>query len=144
MNAILNMSPEHINNKPFRKYTKTSRIVNIGVPAINNNGNLYHDGKTKDELLSHQFRSVFSINDDIDHLPTMSHPKYPIIENIIISIEGVEKLLNDINIHKASGPDKYQILSPKHVHMIYLQHWIAFINKVQIPMTYQMTGKMQI
>ena len=46
------------------------------------------------------------MDDDTDHLPTMSHPKYPNIENITISIEGVEKLLNNINIHKASGPDK--------------------------------------
>ena len=44
------------------------------------------------------------MDDDTDHLPTMSHPKYPNIENITISIEGVEKLLD--NIHKASGPDK--------------------------------------
>ena len=36
----------------------------------------------------------------------MSHPKYPNIENITISIEGVEKLLDNINIHKAIGPDK--------------------------------------
>ena len=46
------------------------------------------------------------MDDDTDHLPTMSHPKYPNIENITISIEGVEKLLDNINIHKASGPDK--------------------------------------
>ena len=46
------------------------------------------------------------MDDDTDHLPTMSHPKYPNVENITISIEGVEKLLDNINIHKASGPDK--------------------------------------
>ena len=46
------------------------------------------------------------MNDETDHLPTISHPKYPNIENITISIEGVEKLLNNINIHNASGPDK--------------------------------------
>ena len=46
------------------------------------------------------------MEDDTDHLPTMSHSKYPNIENITISIEGVEKLLNNIDIHKASGPDK--------------------------------------
>ena len=46
------------------------------------------------------------MDDDTDHLPTMSHHKYPNIENITISIEGVEKLLDNINIHKASGPDK--------------------------------------
>ena len=43
------------------------------------------------------------MDDDSDHLSTMS---YPNIENIAISTEGVEKLLDSINIHKASGLDK--------------------------------------
>ena len=106
VNAILNESLEHGNNKPFWKYIKARRNDNIGVAAIKNNGILYHDSKTKAELLNHQFMSVFTMDDDTDHLPTMSHPKYPNIENITISIEGVEKLLDNINIHKASGPDK--------------------------------------
>ena len=105
-NAILNKSLEHGNNKPFWKYIKARRNDNIGVAAIKNNDILYHDSKTKAELLDHQFKSVFTMDDDTDHLPTMSHPKYPNIENITISIEGVEKLLDNINIHKASGPDK--------------------------------------
>ena len=46
------------------------------------------------------------MDDDTYHLQSMSHPKYPNIEKITISIEGVEKLLNNINIYKASGPDK--------------------------------------
>ena len=106
VNAFLNKSLEHGNNKPFWKYIKAKRSDNIGVAAIKNNGILYHDSKTKAELLNHQFKSVFTMDDDTDHLPTMSHPKYPNIENITISIEGVEKLLDNINIHKASGPDK--------------------------------------
>ena len=100
------------------------------------------------------------MDDDTDHLPTMSHPKYPNIENIAISIEGVEKLLDNINIHKASRPDKipYIILktcskkiSPalaktglKPVLKKYLQHWLAFFNKVLILVPYQMTEEMQI
>ena len=106
VNAILNESLEHGNNKPFWKYIKARHNDNIGVAAIKNNGILYHDSKTKAELLNHQLKSVFTMDDDTDHLPTMSHPKYPNIENITISIEGVEKLLDNINIHKASGPDK--------------------------------------
>ena len=82
------------------------------------------------------------MDDDTDNLPTMSHPKYPNIENITISIEGVEKLLDNINIHKASGPDK--ILSLKPVLRKYLQHWLTFFNKVLILVPYQMTGEMQI
>ena len=43
----------------------------------------------------------------------MSHPKYPNIENITISIEGVGKNLDNINIRKASGPDKIPNIIPK-------------------------------
>ena len=46
------------------------------------------------------------MDEDTDHLSIMSHSKLPNIENIAISIEGFEKLLYNINIHKASGPDK--------------------------------------
>ena len=106
VNTFLNKSLEHGNNKPFWKYVKARRNDNIGVAAIKNNGILYHDSKTNAEHLNHQFKSVFTMDDDTDNLPTMSHPKYPNIENITISIEGVEKLLDNINIHKASGPDK--------------------------------------
>ena len=87
MNTILNKSHEHGDNKPFWNYIKARRSDNIAVSAIKDNGILYHDGKTKAELLDHQFKSVFDMDDDSDHLPTMSHPN---IENITIVIEGVE------------------------------------------------------
>ena len=74
--------------------------------AVMNNCILFHDSNSKAELLSHQFKSVFTMDDDTDHLPSMSHPKYPNIENIALSIDGFEKLLNNISIQKAFGPDK--------------------------------------
>ena len=76
---------EHGNNKPFWKYIKARRN-DIGVAANKNNGILYNDSKAKAEHLNHQFKSVFTADDDTDHLPTMSHPKYPNNENIAISI----------------------------------------------------------
>ena len=106
VNAILNKSLEHGNNKPFWKYIKARRNYNIRVAAIKNNCILYHDSKTKAGQLDNQFKSVFTMDDDTDHLPIMSRPKYPNIEIITISIEGVEKLINNINIHRESGPDK--------------------------------------
>ena len=86
-----NRSLEHGDNKPFWKYIRSSHTDNIGVAVIKNNDILYHVGRTKTELLSHQFKSVFTMNDDTYYLPTMSLPKYPNIENIPIGIEGVEK-----------------------------------------------------
>ena len=91
MNAILNKSLEHGNGKPFWKYINARHSDNIGVAAIKNNGILYHDSETKAVLLNHQFKSVFTMNDDADHLQTMSHPKYPNIENMTIGIEEVNK-----------------------------------------------------
>ena len=41
VNAILNKSLEHGNNKPFWKYIKARRNDNIDVTAIKNNGILY-------------------------------------------------------------------------------------------------------
>ena len=90
----------------FWKYIKARRQYDIGVAAIKNNGILYHNSKTKAELLNLQFKSVFATDDDTDHHPTMSHPKYPNIENITISIEEVKKLLDNISIQSLSGPDK--------------------------------------
>ena len=60
VNAILNKSLAHGNNKPFWKYIKARQNDNIGVAAIKNNGILYHDSNTKAELLNHQFKSVFT------------------------------------------------------------------------------------
>ena len=71
VNAILNKSLEHGNNKPCWKYMKARRNDNIGLAAIKNNGILYHDTRTKAELLNHQFKSAFTMDDDTDHLPTM-------------------------------------------------------------------------
>ena len=50
---------------------------------------------------------------DTHHLTTMSHPRYPNIVGIRKSIEGTEKLLNNINIHIASGLDKIPNIIPK-------------------------------
>ena len=138
----VNKSFEHWNSKPFWKYIKARRNDNIGVAAIKNNGILYHDSKAKAELLNNQSKSIFAMDDDTDPLPTMSHPKYPNIENITISIEGVEKLINIISIHKASGPSKIpniilktcsKVISPALANILQQSHKLV---------PYQMTGKM--
>ena len=108
VNATLNKSIEHRNETPFSKYINARRSDNIGKAANMNNAILYHDSKTRAERLDYQFKYIFTTDDDTDHLPIMWHLKYPNIENITISIELVEKLLNNVNIHKISGPDNIQ------------------------------------
>ena len=125
VNAILNTSLEHGNNKPCWKYIISRRNDNIGVAAIKNNGILYHDSNTKVELLNHQFKSVFTM-DYTDHLPTMSHPKYPNIENKTIGTEGLKNSYITSTYIKQVDQIKYQILSLKPVLKKYLQHRLTF------------------
>ena len=62
----------------------------------------------KAEALNRQFASVFTIEDK-DCIPTLSNNSpwpYPDMPNINISVEGITKLLSNLNPHKASGPDE--------------------------------------
>ena len=51
-----------------------------------------------------QFKSVFT-KEDLASIPELEGHKYPSIDNIIIAVDGVKKLLKKITPHKASGPD---------------------------------------
>ena len=49
--------------------------------------------------------SVFNHNEDIVNLKDNDPSPYPIMNTIIVSTSGVFKLLSNLNIHKATGPD---------------------------------------
>ena len=44
-------------------------------------------------------------NEYLNNFPDMTDSSIPVMLNIIITINGVEKLLKDLNVNKASGPD---------------------------------------
>ena len=67
------------------------------------NGRLESDNTNKANILNAQFRSVFTQENDM--LPNLPPSTVPSIPNFTISIEGVSKLLSDLNPHKATGPD---------------------------------------
>lgn len=73
---------------------------------------LYINSKEKARILNLQFCNVFPNNKcDVSLIPTESTPNS--LEGISIEINGVIKLLNELNWHKASGLDK--------IHATYLQ-----------------------
>jgi hypothetical protein len=66
---------------------------------------LHSDTKTKANILNEQFQKAFTPAND-DPVPKQSrHPQMP---DIIITENGINKLLQNINIHKASGPDNIE------------------------------------
>ena len=62
------------------------------------------DGIDKAEVLNSYFQSVFTYELDTE-LPDKGPSPYPSMSNIDITTQGIAKLLNGLNIHKASGSD---------------------------------------
>ena len=57
------------------------------------------------ELLNAQFESVFTRENEDAELPTPAGLQLPTIDDLFVSAQGVQKLLSQINVNKASGPD---------------------------------------
>ena len=98
--------------KKFWTYMKHQRSSSAGIPSLKVQGSLITDSKLKAETLNSQFNKAFSEGNDYtaeefarkcsmpddreDHLP---------MEDITLSVEGVEKILAGLNPAKAAGPD---------------------------------------
>ena len=89
--------------KRFWSYIKSLKVDNIGIPTLNNNNKLESDNRLKAEILNSQFKSVFT--QENVHLPQEPSTNIPPMSDIIITTEGVAKLLHGLNPNKATGPD---------------------------------------
>ena len=91
------------NRKTLYKCIKTKRTDNTGVAPLTQNGTTFSSPKDKANVLNKQFASVFS--PILDHIPFLGSPKVPKIQDIVITVSGVIKLLKDLKPNKAPGPD---------------------------------------
>jgi hypothetical protein len=55
-------------------------------------------------ILNEQFQSVFT-TESIDNIPKKGVSPHPVIPSLTITTPGIQKLLNNISPHKATGPD---------------------------------------
>jgi len=70
-------------------------------------GQLYSDPRSKAKILQEQFCSVFTQDKDSpDRNRKPNSPELPCIGPLDIRLEGVRKLLLEINLSKAAGPDE--------------------------------------
>ena len=104
LNGILQTSLEEKNTKPFYRYIKAQKNDNFGVSSLKFNGLMYSDSLSKSEILNKQFQSVFT-KKSTTATPRLFGNKYPSIGKLSITLKGVQKLLEKINISKAAGPD---------------------------------------
>ena len=70
----------------------------------NRDGSLETDSKIKANLLSEQYKSVFT-EEDINQIPDKGASPYPIIKDLEITLPGIVKMLKNLDIKKAIGPD---------------------------------------
>ena len=94
------------NPKRFWQYVKTTKQESCGVaPLKTKDGHIKSNDTAKAELLNEQFKSVFT-KEDMGSIPTVGDSPYPKMEDIVVSKNGVLKLLKGLNPHKATGPDE--------------------------------------
>jgi hypothetical protein len=84
--------------------SKRKKQDNSGVaPLRGNDGLIYSDSNNKVDIINTQFKSAYTQEEsslaDLGQSSTTSMP------DISISFKGVHKLLSELKIHKAAGPD---------------------------------------
>ncbi len=106
LNSILTEGLELGDNKPFWSYIKSQRQDTQGVSPLRKRGQLHSDAPTKANILSEQFKSVFTKDDPHTSTKQLPGAGFPHIPPLAVEQHGIEKLLRALNPKKASGPDE--------------------------------------
>ena len=104
INNILSDSLNNNDSKPFWNYNKAKKQDNVGISPLKRDAVLFNDKIDTAKILNDQFTSVFT-QEDGNAIPTLKCDKFPYIDELTITSEGIEKLLHDLKPNKASGPD---------------------------------------
>ena len=105
MNNKLQIALEQGDSGPFWRYIRSQKQDNVGISPLKDGGKLHTDSIKKAEILSNQFKSVFT-HEDTTAIPHLQGPDYPTIPSLEVTPLGVTKLLNGINPKKVQGPDE--------------------------------------
>ena len=78
----------------------------VGISPLKENGigEAVHDSRKKTDLLSEQFKSVFT-QEDLENLPSLPQA-FPSISQLHFDTVGIAKLLSNFDVKKAAGPDQ--------------------------------------
>ena len=102
---INNMISDDKTNKKLYTFVKSQKSDGSGVSPLRADGTLHSTPSEKADILNTQFSSVFT-TEDVTSTPDLGHSPYRSAPEITVTVNGVEKLLNNLNPHKASGPDQ--------------------------------------
>ena len=117
--------------KKLYSLLKNSKMDSKGPAPLKQNGQLYRNTTAKAIILNQLFQLVFTrktplklsqlsrmaVQDFVDdgilnqsHVPSKTLSFVPQMPNITVSLNGVLKLLKDLNPHKAAGPDQLKLI----------------------------------
>ena len=102
---VIGGSLETNNTKPFWNYIKSAGKQAFSIPALRSNQRLVSSPEERAEALNNQFKSVFT-TEDLNTVPTLGNQHTTqVMPDILVTQEGVRKLLGNLKINKAPGPD---------------------------------------
>ena len=93
-----------INSKKFWSFIKKLKKDNNGVQALKANNKVITNSKEKANVFNPHFKSVFT--NEPDYIPDKGPSPHPVMEDINVTTSGIIKLLQNLDVHKASGPDE--------------------------------------
>ena len=105
IDSLLIQKMDSINPKRFWSFIKKLRKDSNGIQALKIDGNVITDSKEKASIFNFHFESVFT-NEPDEVLPDKGPGPHLRMENINITTPGILTLLQNLNIHKASGLDR--------------------------------------
>ena len=92
-------TPKHEKIKQFWSFVKSLKKDAYGITSLRENGILKTDSKEKANICNRQFR------EDGSDPPSKGASPFSSMGDITVDPKGVAKLLDGLNVHKASGPD---------------------------------------
>ena len=101
------ISPDSTSNpKRFWSFVKSPRTDSSGVaPLKDTTGTTHSESSKKADILNSQFSSVFNKDERGDTIPDKGPSPHCDMPAICVGVEGVYKILTNLQIHKATGPD---------------------------------------
>lgn len=97
------LTDNKLNHKKFYSFFKSRKQDSTGITTLLHNNSLVTHPQDKATALNTQFQSVFT-HEQAD-LPDMPPSPYTAIPPLVIHTQGIEKLLSELDINKATGPD---------------------------------------
>ena len=104
INYVSSLPNENCITKKLWLFIKSQRKDSCGVPPLKYNGTVYTDHHSKAKILNEYFCSVFTTSSSAGP-PNLEGSSSPDIASLNITTQCVAKLLKDLDIHKATGPD---------------------------------------